>query len=98
MQNFILTTPSDLENLISVAVTDAVKEQLKNLTTQKGESEKNATTGEKLLTRKETALKLNVTLPTLTKYVKQGKIKSHRIGRRVLFKESDIINSITPKY
>lgn len=94
MQNFILTTPSELKTLI----TEALKEQNNQTPPSSRESEKNATTGEKLLTRKETAMKLSVTLPTLNKYVKQGKIKCHRIGRRVLFKETDIINSITPKY
>lgn len=94
MQNFILTTPSELKNLIL----DALKEQNYQTPPSSREGENNATTGEKLLTRKQTSHRLSVTLPTLNKYVKQGKIKCHRIGRRVLFKETDIINSITPKF
>lgn len=94
MQNFILTTPSELKNLI----TEAFKEQINSTHAKGPNTQKNANLGEKLHTRLQTANLLSVTLPTLNKYVREGKIKCHRIGRRVLFKETDIINSITPKF
>lgn len=49
---------------------------------------------ERLLTRKETAKMLNITLPTLHKYDKDGLIKSSRIGRRVLYRESEILGAL----
>jgi excisionase family DNA binding protein len=44
----------------------------------------------KKLTRKETAQKLKISLPTLSKHERTGLLKSERIGRRVLFSEDDI--------
>ncbi|MCW3071117.1 MAG: DNA-binding protein [Bacteroidetes bacterium] len=50
---------------------------------------------ERLLTRKEVAALLKVSLPTLRQYVKDGLIQSHRIGRRVLFKANDVESALT---
>ena len=49
---------------------------------------------QKYYTRKEAAKKARITLPTLDKYIQEGKIKAHRLGRRVLFSEEDINNAI----
>jgi hypothetical protein len=45
---------------------------------------------EKYLTRKETAGKLNVSLPTLNEYTKRQYITGYRFGVRVLYKQSEI--------
>lgn len=42
------------------------------------------------LSRKEVANLLKITLPTLHDWTKQGILKSYRIGTRVLYKESEI--------
>lgn len=42
------------------------------------------------LTRKETAAKLKISLPTLGEYTKQNLIKSYRVGVRVLYKQCEI--------
>lgn len=52
----------------------------------------------KLLTRKETAKILCVSLPTLHDWTKTGIVIAHRIGNRVLYKPdeiSDALNQIT---
>ncbi|MEP6947713.1 MAG: helix-turn-helix domain-containing protein [Ginsengibacter sp.] len=41
-------------------------------------------------TRKETAVKLKVSLPTLNEYTKRGLIIGYRFGVRVMYKESEI--------
>jgi excisionase family DNA binding protein len=46
------------------------------------------------LTRQETAKELKVTLPTLNDYCIRGLIKSYRIRRKILFKRSELENSI----
>ena len=51
-------------------------------------------TTQKHYTRKEAAARARITLPTLDKYIQEGKIKAHRLGRRVLFSEDDINNAI----
>ncbi len=42
------------------------------------------------LTRKEAAIQLNITLPTLGQYTKKGLLTSYKIGARVLYKTSEI--------
>lgn len=48
----------------------------------------------RLLTRKETATQLRITLPTLNSYTKKGILKGVRIGYRVLYREEDILSAI----
>lgn len=47
------------------------------------------------LTRKETADKLHISLPTLNEYTKIGKLKGYRINGRVLYKEEEINSALT---
>ena len=49
---------------------------------------------EKYLTRLEVCDKFRISLPTLHQYVKRGILKGNRFGRRVLFLESDIQESL----
>jgi excisionase family DNA binding protein len=49
---------------------------------------------EKYLTRQETAKILQVTLPTLSDWVKRGKIRAYKINTRIRFKKSDIENAL----
>jgi hypothetical protein len=49
---------------------------------------------ELLYTREETASRLNISLPTLNKYDKKGIIKSVRIGNRILYTESAIVEAL----
>jgi excisionase family DNA binding protein len=48
-----------------------------------------------LLSRKDAAKFLCVSLPTLHQWTKDGVITGYRIGNRVLYKLEDIINSLT---
>jgi len=53
----------------------------------------------KYLTRHETAHRLRISLVTLTDWVNRGKICAHKIGGRVLFRDSDVeaaLNRIVP--
>lgn len=53
----------------------------------------------KYLTRQETARRLRISLVTLTDWVNRGKICAHKIGGRVLFRDSDVeaaLNQIIP--
>ena len=72
----------ELKSIIGDSISAELKRQLP-FTDLKGHSER-------LLGRKETAKLLNVSTSSLLIYVKQGRIKAHKIGRRVLFKQSDI--------
>ncbi len=49
---------------------------------------------DRVLTRKEVSELLSISLPTLRSYVKRGVIKEHRVGSRVLYKWSEILESM----
>ena len=46
------------------------------------------------LSRKEAAKLLKITLPTLHDWTKLGYLKAYKMGTRVLYKESEIIQSL----
>lgn len=50
---------------------------------------------EVFLTRKETAIKLNISLPTLNTYTKKGILIGYRVGARVLYRSSEVENALT---
>ncbi|CAA0168213.1 helix-turn-helix domain-containing protein [Tenacibaculum maritimum] len=49
---------------------------------------------DKLLTRKQTAEILQVSLVTLWNWTKKGTIKAYRIGNKIRYKESEIIEAL----
>jgi hypothetical protein len=87
MDKVILTsfTLEELKGIIGHAVNDAIKPI----------QELNSTpTSQKLLTRKETADKLKISLVTLNDWSRRGMLKSYMIGGRVLYKDSEIDSSL----
>ncbi len=88
MDNLILTTHTteELTGLIGQAVQEAIKNSLSIFTS--------TPPSEKLLTRKETADKLKISLVTLNDWTKRGMIQSYLIGGRVLYKETEIEKSL----
>ncbi|GAB3018601.1 hypothetical protein GCM10027284_42060 [Cyclobacterium sediminis] len=82
---FVITTPDELNKLISEAVENAVL----NMLPVQSEPPK-----EIFLTRKEAAEKLRISLVTLNEYSKRGVLKSYLIGGRVLYKESELEDSL----
>jgi len=69
----------------------AFKELLKDVTPQNDIDQ-----GEQILTRDEVCSMLQFNKATLWKHTKKGKLKSYGIGRRVYYKKSEILNSLTP--
>lgn len=87
MNNLILTTHTieELTELISQTVKEAIKNTLPFTSIPQSE---------KLLTRRETAEKLKISLVTLNDWSKRGIIQSYLIGGRVLYKDSEIEASL----
>ena len=54
----------------------------------------NHPTKPKFLTRKEVAKILNITLGTLNDWTKLGWIQCYKVGRRVLYKESEVFANV----
>lgn len=46
------------------------------------------------ITRKETALFLGISLPTLSKFTKEGLIPAYRISSRIRYKRHEVENSL----
>jgi len=69
---------------------EAISKQLKSFVPNQNVEQKQ----NQLLTRKQTANFLCISLPTLHDWTKTGVIKAHRIGNRVLYKIDEINNSL----
>src|SRR5689334_15525718 len=81
-------SPEDLRILVSEAVAQALEQSLPMSIEQKTD----AVAGQDgFLTREQTAQELHVSLPTLRNYERRGSLKPQRIGRRVLYRRSDVL-------
>jgi excisionase family DNA binding protein len=84
MENLILS-PIPLEQLKTV-ISDTIRIEL----SRRLDNEPQARTQTELLTRKETASFLGISLPTLLDYTKMGKVVGYRIGTRVRYKRAEL--------
>ena len=88
MQNLILS-PLSLDQL-KLEISDAVKKEFapffSSINTHKQETE--------VLTRKEAAKLLSVSLPTILDWTKTGKITGYRIGSRIRYKRAELESSL----
>lgn len=83
--DLIVITGEKLGEIVKNAINEAIKSIPKEQPKQPNEV---------FLTRKEVAKLLKISLPTLNEHSKNGKIRSYLIGGRVLYKQSDILNSL----
>lgn len=86
MQNLFLSTQTT-EELIEI-IRHAVKEAVKSI------QPSSTIASETLLSRRETADKLKISLVTLNDWSRRGLIQSYIIGGRVLYKQSEIESSL----
>lgn len=79
-------TMAELNAMMVKVVTDEMEKakQLFSKTTKQSD----------YLTKKEVAKKMKISIGTLNNWIKDEKIPFHKIGRRVLFKESEIEEAI----
>ena len=75
---------SDFENAFNKAFEKAIKQFINPPVSQDKD----------LKSRKETARILNISLPTLHLFTKEGIIRAYRIRNRVLYKQQDIENAL----
>jgi len=89
MTEKVFVTTYDRNELISM-IREGFKEELNEYHKHLGkESDSN-----KLLSRKEVAELLRISLPTLNNYRNSGILKCHRIGNRVLFKKDEVMEAL----
>lgn len=88
MEKFIATN-YDREDLIAM-IKEAFKDELKEILKQNEKSDDY----DVLLSRKEVAKLLNVSLVTINKYKRDGKLPYCRLGRNLYFKKGDILKAL----
>lgn len=88
MDNFILSSIplDDLRDVISESVKAEFTRQFDSLPKQNQDGD--------LLTRKEAAHFLGISLPTLLEFTKSGKVTGYRIGTRVRYKRCELEQSL----
>lgn len=82
----IQTTPSEITTIVEVAVEKTLNKFKQELSSFQKE--------DKLLTREETCSLLSINLSTLWSWDKQGKLSSKKIGNRVYYLKSEILESL----
>lgn len=93
MDNYLnIITPaqeSAFREFISAIAKEAYKEAYKDIEAMMAKKEP------KMYTRMEVAERLNVSLPTVHEFVKQGILKPTYVGRKPLFKAQDVEEAIS---
>src|SRR5690606_17055246 len=84
------------QNALRDCIRDAIKEELHIFisSVQKTVDNTENKSTEKLLTKKEMADELDISLVSLTEWMKQGKIPYMRMGKRIYFKKNEVVNSM----
>lgn len=87
-----------LTNTVKESVNDATQNLVHELNRQKESVESN-NVADGFLTRNQVAELLNISVVTLFRYQKEGLIPYRRVGRRILFSKTEVLEAIkiTPK-
>lgn len=97
LTNYVMPKEIYLSGLTADQLSEMIRESLRDELQQFRPARSKSET--KYLTRQETARRLRISLVTLTDWVNRGKICAHKIGGRVLFRDSDVeaaLNQIVP--
>jgi hypothetical protein len=87
MDNSVLIHNATVDEICE-KICKAVLEEILKQKTQSSPDE------EEHYTRKETAKKLRISLPTLNTYTKNGLLKSYSIGNRILYSKMEVEEAI----
>lgn len=82
-------------NGLDITVLAEKLDTLTNVLTGQTTHEPTASENNDLITRRETAKILGVTLPTVIDWEKKGIITGYRIGNRIRYKHSEILEAVT---
>lgn len=91
MQGLIVLTEEQLRQVVAEAVKTELKAELSTFSPAPTIQPQK----EELITRKEAASFLGVTLPTLNEWTKTGTVKGYRINSRIRYKRSELEQSLT---
>ena len=84
------------QNALRDCIRDAIKEEMRLIITdvQNMTTISNQQLSEKLFTKREMADELDISLVSLTEWMKQGRIPYMRMGKRIYFKKQEVVNSM----
>lgn len=82
----IQTTPSEISSIVS----ESIRTELEKFKKEFAKSNSDDT----LLTREETCELLSINLSTLWSYTKKGKLPSKKIGNRVYYLKSEVLEAL----
>lgn len=84
------------QNALRDCIRDAIREELHLIISdvRKLTTNKDHLVSEKLLTKREMADELDISLVSLTDWMKQGRIPYLRMGKRIYFKKQEVVNSM----
>jgi excisionase family DNA binding protein len=85
----------DFENALRISIQSILKEEFSSFISSIDPPEPSDQTSI-FLTRKKAAEKANISISTLNNLVKKGKIKTNRLGSKILIKADDLFSAITP--
>ena len=89
MEGLVLTTIDQLREIITESVRTEFARQNQTVA-----PEQEPETKQDLITRKEAAKLLGISLPTLNEWTKTGLVVGYRISTRVRYKQSELINGV----
>jgi excisionase family DNA binding protein len=90
MTEFIITTPDQLRTVVAESVKTELERQFQGQFAAQPKTEPQS----HLLTRKQAAFMLGVSLPTLNEWSKKGVINAYRIASRVRYKSQELEQSL----
>ncbi|WP_159637735.1 helix-turn-helix domain-containing protein [Sphingobacterium composti Ten et al. 2007 non Yoo et al. 2007] len=84
------------QNILKECIREAIKEEFQLIIAdlRKTTSTSEQQASQKLLTKKEMADELDISLVSLTDWMKQGRVPYMRLGKRIYFKKQEVINSM----
>ncbi|WP_244518834.1 helix-turn-helix domain-containing protein [Parapedobacter composti] len=83
-------------NALKECIKDAVREEMHVLISNlRNDSPKKEQTEERLKTKQEMAKELDISLVSLTDWMKKGRIPYRTMGKRVYFKKSEVIEAMS---
>lgn len=82
-----------LKSLLKDELKDIVKEAIREMNSESKNSVQFSIADTELLDRKQAAQILNISLPTLDLYSKEGVINARRIGKKILYRKDELLSA-----
>ena len=93
MEMFNILFKDSLKSLFKDELKDIVKEALREIASEAPNLLQAVPADVTMLDRREAASLLNISLPTLDLYSKEGVINARRIGKKILYRKDELVTA-----